>query len=201
MAKDYPFLFNDPVSFENEKQTFSNLMDETVYLHGAECKYISISLNHIDNVFGEFNGKRIEDGIPIRLHVEQIDTDFYDESGGLYEKFGFLPNVGEATFNATINYFNEHGIDPKPQDLILYSKVNKMFEVTKVTELDGFKFELKAVLYDHDHREVADDVEDEHITALETLDDKDKANYNDPIDQQERDENVIDDSETDPRFG
>lgn len=201
MPRDYPFFFNDPLGFENEKQTFSDLNDEATYLHGNECLYISTSLNAIDNVFGEFMGKRIEDGIPIRLHIEQMESDFYDESSGLYEKFGFLPNVGEATFNATINYFNEHGINPKPQDLIVYSKVDKMFEVTKVTKLDGFKFELKAVLYDHDHREVADDVTDEHITALETLDDKDKANYNDPIDQQERDENIIDSSETDPRFG
>lgn len=197
---DHPFFFNNETGFEREKQLFANIMDETIFLHGAECIWVSVSLNQLDDTFGEFLGKLITEGTPIRLHVDQIDTDFYPEDGGLHDKFGFTPQIGEASFNATVQYFTHHEITPKAQDLILYKKVNKIFEVTHVQLLDGFKYKISAVLYDYDHTKVDKDVTDAEIASLSDLADKDKILENDTIRAQEVLEKIVNSTEKDGIF-
>lgn len=202
---DYPFLMNDEFDFEHEKKTWNNIMDEGTYLYGAECLWIRQELNVPDNMFGDFLGKLIKEGVPIRLIIDQIEEDFYPESSLMYSKFGIEPNIGSATFHASVNYFENFAIEPRPQDLIFYKKVNKIFEVTHVTLLDGFKYQIDSVLYDYDHTKIDDGVTDEDILSLETLDDKDKIQTGDKTNiaeqTQEDTSPVLDVTDKDGIFG
>ena len=203
MANTYrgkPFAFNNETGFENEKATFQSILDESCALYGPELIWIDQTLNEIDDTFGEFLGKMLTKGISIRLLSEQIETDYYPEDGALFTKFGFEPNIGEATFYGSPQYFLEHGITPKQQDLIYYKKVKKMFEVTHIELLDNFKYRIDCVLYNYDHTKLDDTVEDEDILSLPDLDDKEKAAENDSIAAQESTENIINDNETDGIF-
>lgn len=200
MRTDYPHFLNNETGFENEKKTFSDIMDEAVWLHGAELLYIVQTLNQPEPILGEHLGKRLEDGIPIRLWTEEIEEDFYVQDAGLFTKFGYTPEIGSATWWATCNYFEFFNIKPKEQDLIFYKKTSQLFEIRKVTLHDGFKLKIHSGLYNYDHTELADDVTDTDLITLKDLDDLDKSLGNEEIQAAEDAESVIDETKKDGLF-
>lgn len=204
MTRNYPFRMNDEQGFLHEKQTFANILDESCALFGADLIWISSTLNELDNVFGEYLGKLINEGVHIHLLVEQIEEDFWPEQSLLYTKFGIQPNQGSATWHGSIQYFTEHGIEPKVQDLIYYKKLNHMFEVTHISDQHEFYWTINSVLYDYDHTKLSDDVSNEAIRSLEDIDDKDKLEQGDAIGIDEATkyvDPVIDTTDTDGLFG
>lgn len=204
MTRNYPFRMNDEKDFLKEKQTFANIMDESCALFGANLIYISSVNNELDNVFGEYLGKLITEGIHMHLLVDQIEEDFWPEQSLLYTKFGIQPNQGAATWHGTIQYFVEHGISPKIHDLIYYGKLNQMFEVSHVSDLHEFRYQLDSVLYDYDHVKIDSGVTNAAIKSLEDIDDKDKLEQGDAIGIEEATkyvDPVIDISDTDGLFG
>lgn len=200
MRTDYPWFFNNETGFENEKKTFSNIMDEAIWLHGAEIIWISQTLGFEEPIMGDFLGKKIEEGVPIRLWPEEIEEDFYNEDGALFTKFGITPEIGSATWWATCNYMDFFNIAPKEQDLIYYKKTTKLFEVRKVTLVDGFKLKIHSGLYNYDHTELSDDITDTDLLTLKTLDDLDKQLGNEEIQAIEDRDNVLDEAVDDGIF-
>lgn len=202
MRLDYPHFFNNETEFEREKETLSDIMDEAVFLHGAEVVWINQTLGFEEPTLGEFLGKRLESGISLRLWPEEIEDDFYLEDGGLFTKFGYTPEVGSATWWATCNYFEFFNIEPKEQDLIYYPKTTKIFEVRKITLLDGYKLKIHSGLYNYDHTEITQDIRDidPEIATLENLDDIDKRLGNEEIQAIEDQRDVIDETKKDGIF-
>lgn len=196
-----PFFFNNESIHALEKQTFANIMDEAVFLHGSECIWIDQTLAQREDIFGEFLGKKINEGTPIRLVLDQVDTDLYPEDTMTHGRYGIELNIGEATWHATVQYFTDHGISPRPQDLIYYKKIAKMFEVTHIQLLDDYKYVVNSILYNYDHTPVDPAVTDEDILDLPNLDDRDKAETGDRIATAETTDDVIDGSKTDGIFG
>jgi hypothetical protein len=195
-----PFFFNDESIHAIEKQTFANIMDEAVFLHGSECIWIKQTLGQREDIFGEFLGKKINEGIPIRLVLDQVDTDLYPEDTMSVGRYGLELNIGEATWHGSVQYFTDHGITPGQQDLIYYKKIAKLFEVTHIQLLDDYKYVVNSILYNYSHEPVASDVTDEDILSLPDLDDKDKAATGDRIAQVEEDDNVLNTDESDGIF-
>lgn len=200
MRTDYPHFFNNETGFEDEKKTFSDIMDEAIWLHGAECLYITQTLDQPEPILGEFLGKKLEDGIPIRLWPEEIEEDFYPEDAGMFAKFGYTPEIGSATWWATCNYFEFFNIVPKENDLIFYKKTTKLFEIRKVTLIDGFKLKIHSGLYNYDHIELSDDITDTDLLTLKDLDDLDFQQGNEEIQAAEDAGNVIDETKSDGIF-
>lgn len=200
MRFNYPFFMNNETGFENERKTISGLMDEGVYLHGAECVYYDMTLAQPDEVFGEYLGKKFSLGTPIRLLIDQIEDDFFPEDGFMHAKFGMEFQMGEATFRATIDYFKQHGLNPKPQDVILYKKVHKLFEITHITLINDFNYQIDAVLYNYDHVEIDDTVQEADLITLKDINDEEVTKIIEPMEAQEDSENVIDEGLGDGLF-
>lgn len=175
-----PFRFNTGYEGE-EKQTYLNITDDAIALYGEHCVYITQTLAQAEPIFGEYLGKVINEGTDVYLYVEQTESDFEVDTSSMYSKFGFVPNIGEATFHATEQYFDSFGITPRAQDLVYYPKNKQMFEINHVQERFG-KYELVGELYNYDHTKVADDVTDIPILDLTDINDDDVVDYNDEID-------------------
>jgi len=175
-----PFFFNDEIGFENERNTINELNDEGTYLYGAECIWIPVTLAQEEPIFGEYLNKTLEKGTPIRLIIDQFEDDFGAEDSGMYSKFGFNPNLGEATFHASIRYFNQFKVYPKEQDLVYYKKIKKLFEVRKVHTVNQYRYKIASVLYNFDHADISDKVTDTDFLSLETISDKDETISNIP---------------------
>ena len=200
MTATNPFYFNNETSFENEKKTMANILEEGINLHGNEIIWIPQELAHADETFGEFLGKAIVEGTPMRLFLEQVDTDFYNEDAALYTKFGLNLNLGGSSWHGSAKYFFDNGITPKPQDLIYYKKTSKLFEVTHIQLQHDIWYKISAILYDYDGTKIDTNVTEEDILTLDTILDKDQESNNDPIEEVDDDENIIDNTETDGLF-
>ncbi len=191
----YPFRFNDSNVWEIERETFMNQMDETCNLFGAECVYMPLTKEELDPFFGEYLAKRIERGTPLRLICDQIEDDFYDESSGMFSKFGYSPNLDVATFWGSMNYWDAHSIIPTEQDIIFYKKIDKMFEINKVTVIKGYQYRVDCKLFDYSHEEVADDVMEASILDLENLGDREVEKITQPILDKVVEDDILDNSD------
>ena len=196
-----PFRFNDEDYIVSERQTWSDQLDETGLLYGPELKYIDLTHAQPDYIFGEYLANTIERGIPLQLICEQIEDDFYPEESGLFSKFGYTPQLDEAIFYGSVNYFDYLNITPQEDDLIYYKKTKKIFEITKVTLLDDWKYKIDSKLYNYDHMEVSDDVTDQPILNLEDINDEEVIKIIEPITDQNETDDVVDDSVDDGLYG
>jgi len=187
-----PFSFN--TDYEGEEfATFLNISDDAIALHGEQLVYIQQTLAQSEPIFGEYLGKVINEGADVILYVEEAHT-FSDDMAGMYSKFGFSPNLGEATFHGTIQYFDTFNIVPHAQDLIWWPKTKKIYEVTHVTE-EKKQYKLTAELYNYSHDKIADDVTDTEINSLTDINDDEVINYNDEIEQAVDDDEIIPDDD------
>jgi hypothetical protein len=191
-----PFQFSNPNSFEGERQTFSNQLTEACLLYGVDVKYIDVSHNNVDNVFGEHLHHKLERGIPLRLITDQSEEDFYVEDTGMFSKFGYSPQLDTATFWGSVDYFKYLDILPQEDDLLYYPKVDKVFEITNITLLQDFKYKIDCKLYNYSHEEIADDVTDQPILNLEDINDTEVIKINTSLTNQV-DDDYIDDSSQD----
>jgi len=198
---NYPFFINKNEAFDAERQTFQNLNDEATMLYGADCVYIDIENASLDNIFNEYLTKTMTTGTDIRLILDEIEDDLYNQDAGMFSKFGYVPGLEETNFHASQNYFEFHNVFPKEGDLIYYRKVIKMFEISRVVLLDGYRLQLHTRLYNFSHDMISDDIEEAPIQGLEEVMDKEIEAINTPIQQQVEDEEIVDRSENDPLYG
>ncbi len=195
MKTEYPFSFNHEEGWEVERETFIAQQDEATMLFGANCVYLPVSKDEIDPFFGEYLAKRIERGTPIKLVVDNIEEDFYPEDSGMFSKFGYSPQLDVATFWATKNYWDFHSIVPTEDNLILYKKIDKLFEIHKVTLIHGYQYRVDCRLFNYTHEDVADDVIEPAILDLETLADEEVEKITTPILEKVVADDIIDDSD------
>ena len=189
---DHPFRFNDEddPSFVTGG-LFESQLDEGCRIYGIDCVYISQKQAQSDDIFGEHLGNKLENGIPIRLICDQMEEDFQNEDTALHSKFGFQLNMTEAVFHASISYFEDHDITISESDIIYYKKVEKAFEIMKVTRQDQFKVRLDCDLYTFDNIEIDEFTIDEPaITDLKHINDEEMDRTNQPVLDQVVDEGV-----------
>lgn len=195
------FKFNDTSILAAEKEYFSDQLDEACLLYGPVLKYIDITHAQPDYVFGEYLANTIEEGESLQLMCEQIDDEFYPEDSGIFGKFGYTPQLDTATFFGSTNYFEHLSIVPQEDDLIYYAKIDKIFEIVKVTLLDDYKYKIDSRLYNYDHMEVSDDVTDQPILDIEDINDDEVTKIVTPITTQIETEDIIDDDDSDGLYG
>lgn len=195
MRTDYPFFMNFESGFEREKETFASIFDEVGFLYGAEITYINTTLAQLDPGFGEYLGKMITEGTQMRLFFTEIEEDFYNQDSSIYSKFGFVPEIGEATVWGTFSYFSQNKIIPKVQDIIYYPKTRKMFEVSHVNKWHNFYYKLDLIHYTYDHSKVSPSVTDPNIQSLTKLDDLGKKLINDALESNEDAQNIVPDAD------
>lgn len=189
MPRNVPFRLNDEDENRWEISLFTSQLDEICDLFGARTYYIKQEQKNFDEIFGESSNKALKDATEIHLWCDQFDEDFDNEDTALHSKFGFSLNITEATFYASSNYFNEHGITPRESDLIFYKKANKLFEISKITPQDGFKIRLDCDLYTYDNIDVDESsVFEPEILNLEDINDIEVTKIIEPVQQQVADE-------------
>ena len=187
-----PFRFNKEASFEFGKNGLWNQqLDESCELFGAEVVYIKTEHYQPDEVFGEYLGNVLRNGTTIFLLCDQFEDDFQNEDTALNSKFGFQLTFAEATFWASQNYFEKHGITPEQTDLVYYKNVDKIFEVNKTTLTNDFKIKLDCSLYDYDNISIDEATIDEPaVTELEFINDEELNKITTPQETQTTNDNI-----------
>lgn len=198
MRTNYPFKINRSETTDGERQTYLNLMDESTYLYGEDVMYIDIGNYQIDEIYGEYKSKKMISGVQLRLNFDETEDDFYVQDAGMFNKFGYSPEIGEARFNATRNYFEHYNIFPNEGDLIYYFKTNKMFEIQKVVTIKGAYYQLNCKHYNFSHENIdMAEIEEPEIQSLDDVMDKEIENLITPVRDVVNNEEIIDDTERD----
>ena len=188
--KPYRFNNEDYAEFD-EKGLFNSLMDEGTELYGVGVVYIEVKHDQPDEIFAEYFGEKMENGTQMYLILDQVDDDFQTEDAMMNSKFDIQFNFGECTFWATKSYFESYNIIPSAGDLIYYKKIEKLFEIAKITEQHKFKYRLDCELYSYDHIEIDEDaVDEELVNALEDINDVELEIITNPQKDQIETENI-----------
>ena len=210
-----PFKFNAyyDITQANEANTFDNIMVESVHLFGHDTIYIECTPDTVEPIFGEFLSKKLSEGIPIRMFLEE--TQNWNGNGDMYSKFG-LQMTQESTFHCPVTTFTKaKGVNiefyPKVGDLIYFVKGNKLFEIMHIENntspgfyafgnLNAYVFNCK--MYTYDAMEVSDDDSiPSEIQSLNSLADLEETTFNDAVGNTITVSNVLSHTEVDPVTG
>ncbi len=201
MRTNYPFKINRSETTDGERQTYLNLMDESTYLYGEDVLYIDVVNAQLDEIYGEFLSKTMKTGTELRLTFDESEDDFYVQDAGMFQKFGYVPEIGEGRFNATKQYFEFYNVFPKEGDLLYYFKTNKMFEIQKVVTINGVYYQLNCKHYNFSHEDIdMDEIEESEIQSLDNVMDEEIENLITPVHEVVEREDIVDDSERDGLF-
>ena len=218
MRFDYPFLFNNSRKDNKEVETFENILIEAVYLNGQDIYYIQRKLLNEVSGFEEFKTKISEKAQALRVYVEEVEG--FAGPGNMFTKFGLQLN-DEMTVYAPKKLFQHFNIIPKEQDLIYHVVSDRLFEITYVTDYNipgvnfplgknyAYKLECKLFIFDYDDivpQEVATQEYDNFPTFpkledLFDLNDEDIERNNKEIEDEEKELNIVDNSEKNPLLG
>lgn len=178
-----PFRFNENfnVNEAGEANTYNNIFNESVYLHGNDVIYIEREVLSPEPIFGEYLGSVLTQGTPMRLFCDELAQGAWGGAGDMYSKFG-LQIQDEATFYCPTLTFAQAKWDeeqqkflrffPKQSDLIYFVNGKKLFEIQHIENeaLPGMyvfgnrnSYVMKCKLYTYDHNEV--DVLDESLPS------------------------------------
>lgn len=193
---EFPFKFNNEEMFVGEREVYIDQFSECCSLFGASCVYMPVTKSEVDMIFGEYLGKKILKGTPINLIIDEIEEDFYPEDSSTFSQFGYVPNLDVATFRAPKIYWEFHNIVPVVEDLILYKKVDKIFEIHAVTDINDIEWKVQCRLFNYSHEEISDLVTQPEILNIEDIADLEAIKINDQITDQVEEEDIIDDSDS-----
>jgi hypothetical protein len=200
----HPFLFSNQRN-NREVKTLEGIYEESTYLFGTDVVYVKRTLAQEEPVFGEFLSKVAEEGVDMRLFVEQVEQ---FDGADMYSKFGLTLSDEMSVYGPKVT-FEDAGILPKPQDLVLHVPSNKLFEITHVADDregaafyplgDNFSYKLSCKIYAHDYSETEDATNIPEIIELDAVNDEDIALNNTEI--QTEGAAFIDTDESDPLTG
>lgn len=198
MRDNYPFKINRSETTDGERQTYLNLMDESTYLYGEDLLYIDIANAQLDQIYGEFLNKKMKTGTPMRLAFDETEDDFYAQDAGMFTKFNYMPEIGEARFNATKQYFEYYNVFPKEGDLIYYYKTNKLFEVQKVVTIKGAYYQLNCKHYNFSHEDIdMVEIEEPEIQSLDNIMNVEIETLITPVREVVEEEDIVNTTESD----
>ena len=178
MIRTREFRLNKEEISTGERAVFVQQTNELIDLYGVDCVFYPLSHSEAD-VFGETN-KSIEQGTDIRLLLEEIEEDFDSEDSAMFSNMGLMSAFGKATFSTTQEYLDHYEITPKVDDLILYKKRNKTFQITQLDK-EKVYIRITSIPYDYDSTKVSPNVLEQETLDLEQIEDVSIVKINDKL--------------------
>ena len=162
-----------------EQNLYEDLMVEQLRIYGQDVFYIPRQLVKEDTLFGEDTLSKFGDAYLIEMYFENIEG--YEGEKEIMSKFG-LQMQEDVTFVVARRRFEQlvsHDANlivktrPNEGDLIYFSKVKKMFEITFVDHDDPFyqvhnipAFKLKCKTFEYSSEDIDTGIAE--IDAVET---------------------------------
>jgi hypothetical protein len=154
-------------------------MIEQLKIYGQEVFYIPRTLVKEDNLFGEDTLSKFGDAYLIEMYFENVEG--YEGEKEIMSKFGLQMNedvtfiVARRRFEQLVSGDGNLIVKTRPNegDLVYFSKVNKMFEITFVDHDDPFyqvhnlpAFKLKCKTFEYSSEDLDTGITE--IDAIET---------------------------------
>lgn len=174
-----PFRFNQnyDITQSSEAHLYNSIFAEATHMMGSDVVYIERTLNNPEPIFGEYLSATLDNGIPMRLFLEE--TTAWGGAGDMYQKFGLAPS-DESTFYCPTLTFHQAKINPdynsldplseqflkfnpKVGDLIYYVNGKKLFEIQHIENeaQPGFyvfgnrnSYQMKCKVYSYQHEDI-----------------------------------------------
>ena len=162
-----------------EQNLYEDLMVEQLRIYGQDVFYIPRQLVKEDNLFGEDTLSKFGDAYLIEMYFENVEG--YEGEKEIMSKFG-LQMQEDVTFVVARRRFEQlvsHDANlivktrPNEGDLIYFSKVKKMFEISFVDHDDPFyqvhnipAFKLKCKTFEYSSEDIDTGIAE--IDAVET---------------------------------
>ena len=162
-----------------EQHLYEDLMIEQLKIYGQEVFYIPRTLVKEDNLFGEDTLSKFGDAYLIEMYFENVEG--YEGEKEIMSKFGLQMNedvtfvVARRRFEQLVSHDSNLIIKTRPNegDLIYFSKVSKLFEITFVDHDDPFyqvhnlpAFKLKCKTFEYSGEDL-----DTGITEIDAIED------------------------------
>ena len=162
-----------------EQHLYEDLMIEQLKIYGQDVFYIPRTLVKEDELFGEDTLSKFGDAYQIEMYFENIEG--YEGEKEIMSKFGLQMNedvtfvVARRRFEQLVSHDSNLIIKTRPNegDLIYFSKVSKLFEITFVDHDDPFyqvhnlpAFKLKCKTFEYSGEDL-----DTGITEIDAIED------------------------------
>ena len=162
-----------------EQNLYEDLMIEQLKIYGQDVFYIPRTLVKEDELFGEDTLSKFGDAYQIEMYFENVEG--YEGEKEIMSKFGLQMNedvtfvVARRRFEQLVSHDSNLIIKTRPNegDLIYFSKVSKLFEITFVDHDDPFyqvhnlpAFKLKCKTFEYSGEDL-----DTGITEIDAIED------------------------------
>ena len=162
-----------------EQHLYEDLMIEQLKIYGQDVFYIPRTLVKEDTLFGEDTLSKFGDAYLIEMYFENVEG--YEGEKEIMSKFGLQMNedvtfvVARRRFEQLVSHDSNLIIKTRPNegDLIYFSKVSKLFEITFVDHDDPFyqvhnlpAFKLKCKTFEYSGEDL-----DTGITEIDAIED------------------------------
>lgn len=209
-------FFNNHENF-NEQNLIDDLVIESIRMYGLDMGYITRSLEAIDKIMNEDSVSIFDQVYDMEMYVKSVDG--FEGEGDFLSKFG-LQIRDQATFTVAIRTFDRHVrrlrsdiSRPNEGDLLYLPLNDKFFKIMHVEHENVFYqlgslqvYDLKCELFEYSNERFEtgktridnafDNYNTDGIDNLEDLSNFDPLSRN--FDYEEKGEDIIDFSETDP---
>ena len=164
---------------KSEQHLYEDLMIDQLKIYGQDVFYIPRTLVKEDELFGEDTLSKFGDAYQIEMYFENVEG--YEGEKEIMSKFGLQMNedvtfvVARRRFEQLVSHDSNLIIKTRPNegDLIYFSKVSKLFEITFVDHDDPFyqvhnlpAFKLKCKTFEYSGEDL-----DTGITEIDAIED------------------------------
>ena len=187
--------FNWNRSLKRNERLKRKHIDNFIGQYGIDIKFFPKTLNDLDKLFGEDPTSSLDSVYDLTVYFDNVDSfNLGNEAFGLG---GFTSTYTWSLYIEQQRFTNETEInEPLIGDIVFIPTINKWFEITYVNPRSEFFTHGKLYVYKMEIKEWQYSGEDINVSDDEiTL--PDDSNYvepdNDVIDQQEKEEAIIED--------
>ena len=160
-----------------EQHLYEDLIIEQLSIYGQEVFYIPRTLVKEDELFGEDTLSKFDDSYLIEMYFENVDG--FEGKADLMSKFGLQIDdqgtfvVSRRRFEQLVSHDSNLIVKTRPNegDLIYFSKLSKLFEISFVEDEDPFfqihnvpAFKLKVKTFEY-----SSEILDTGITEIDAI--------------------------------
>ena len=160
-----------------EQHLYEDLIIEQLSIYGQEVFYIPRTLVKEDELFGEDTLSKFDDSYPIEMYFENVDG--FEGEADIMSKFGLQIDdqgtfvVSRRRFEQLVSHDSNLIVKTRPNegDLIYFSKLSKLFEISFVEDEDPFfqihnvpAFKLKVKTFEY-----SSEILDTGITEIDAI--------------------------------
>ena len=160
-----------------EQHLYEDLIIEQLSIYGQEVFYIPRTLVKEDELFGEDTLSKFDDSYLIEMYFENVDG--FEGEADIMSKFGLQIDdqgtfvVSRRRFEQLVSHDSNLIVKTRPNegDLIYFSKLSKLFEISFVEDEDPFfqihnvpAFKLKVKTFEY-----SSEILDTGITEIDAI--------------------------------